>query len=192
MDLIGQEPRICPWLHVPAQSGSDRVLRRMKRLYTRDQYLQMVAHARANIPGVTFSSDFIVGFPGETAADFEQTLTLLQEVRFDSIFAFKYSPRPGVPAARLDDDVPQAEKERRLAALHAAQSAIWAEIATAAVGEVWQAVVEGPARRPAGHWRLRTPANRKVVAALTQPEVGQTLPLRITGWRHTTFLGEPV
>lgn len=191
IDLLGREPRICPWLHVPAQSGSDRVLARMRRLYTRDQYLAMIAYARRTIPDVTFSSDFIVGFPGETDADFEQTLALLRAARFDSVFAFKYSPRPGAPAAELADDVPVAEKQRRLADVLAAQAAVWQEIAAAQVGRTWQAVVEEPARRPAGHWRLRTANNRKVIAALPAAAPGQEVKVRVTGWRHTTFHGEP-
>ena len=192
METIGAEPTVCPWLHVPPQSGSDRILRRMKRRYTSAEYLDMVAHARRAIPDVTFSGDVIVGFPGETAADFQATLDLLRAVRFDTIFAFKYSERPGVPAARLADDVPLAEKKRRLADVLATQDDIWADIAAAQVGAVWEAVVEEPARRPAGHWRLRTPANRKVVAPLSAGAPGQVHRVRITGWRNTAFLGEPV
>jgi len=192
MDVIGGEPKICPWLHVPAQSGSDRVLKRMKRLYTRADYLAMVAYGRRVIPEVTFSSDFIVGFPGESADDFEQTLSLLDEVQFDTIFTFKYSERPGVPAARLGDDVPRAEKERRLARLMERQAALWAQIAAAEIGRTWTAVVEEPARRPAGHWRLRTAGNRKVIAPLADPRPGETRTVRITGWRHSAFLGTPV
>lgn len=192
MDLIGREPRICPWLHVPAQSGSDRILHRMKRRYTRADYLAMVDYARRAIPDVTFSSDFIVGFPGETEDDFAQTLDLLRTVRFDSVFTFKYSPRPGAPAAKLPDDVPLAEKQRRLAVLQEAQAAIWATLAAAAVGQTWPAVAEAPARRPRGHWRLRTAGNRKIVAPLLEAAPGDEYRLLITGWRHTTFVGEPV
>lgn len=190
MDFIGGQPRICPSLHLPAQSGSDRILGRMKRLYTGAEYLDMIAYARRVIPEVAFSSDFIVGFPGESADDFAQTLALVRDARFDTVFAFKYSPRPGTPVVALADDVPAAEKQQRLAALLALQAEIWQDIAASQVGSIWRAVVEAPARRPSGHWRLRTANNRKIVASLTGAAVGQTVAVRITGWRHTTFLGE--
>ena len=190
MDVIGQEEKVCPWLHVPAQSGSDRTLKRMKRYYRREHYLAMVAYARAHIPDVTFSGDFIVGFPGESEQDFEETLSLVREVRFDTIFSFKYSVRPGAPAARLADDVPLTEKKRRLAALMATQDEVWADLAAGQVGAVWEAVVEEPARKPAGHWRLRTPNNRKVIVALDAAEPGQRHRVRVTGWQNTAFLGE--
>jgi tRNA-2-methylthio-N6-dimethylallyladenosine synthase len=190
IEAIGAEPRACPWLHVPAQSGSDRVLRRMKRRYRRADYLAMVALARERIPDVAFSGDFIVGFPGETDADFEQTLDLLRQVRYDTVFAFKYSERPGVPAAKLADDVPLATKKQRLARLLDAQEQVWADLAEAQVGAEWLAVVEEPARRPAGAWRLRTANNRKVLVALDDPAPGQTRRVRVTGWRHSSFLGE--
>ena len=190
IETIGAEPRACPWLHVPAQSGSDRVLQRMKRRYRRDDYLAMVEMARARIPDVAFSGDFIVGFPGETDGDFEATLDLLRRVRYDTIFAFKYSERPGVPAARLADDVPLATKKERLARLLAAQEEVWAALADAQVGAEWQAVVEAPARRPEGAWRLRTANNRKVLVTLDDAAPGQTRRVRVTGWRHSSFLGE--
>ncbi len=192
MDVIGAEDKICPWLHLPPQSGSDRVLRRMKRRYKRDDYLAMVAYARRVIPDVSFSGDFIVGFPGETDADFEETLSLLRAVRYDAIFSFKYSERPGVPAARLDDDVTLDQKKQRLAALMETQSTIWRDIADAQVGKIWQAVVEEPARKQAGHWRLRTPNNRKVIAAMDGPQPGRIVTVRIDGWRNSAFLGTVV
>ena len=163
MDTIGRLEKVCPWLHVPAQSGSNAVLRRMKRLYTAPDYLEMVDYARRVIPGVTFSSDFIVGFPGETDSDFRATLDLIRRVQYDQIFSFKYSERPGVPAARLDDDVPLAVKKERLAELMAVQQEVWAAMASGLVGGTVDAVCEGPARRPAGASRLRTANNRKVI-----------------------------
>jgi tRNA-2-methylthio-N6-dimethylallyladenosine synthase len=162
----------------------------MKRRYTAQQYLEMVARAREQIGDVTFSGDFIVGFPGESEADFQATLALVRQVRYDTIFAFKYSERPGVPAARLDDDVPLPEKKQRLAALLATQEEVWQELADAQVGQRWDAVVEEPARKPAGHWRLRTANNRKVLVALTHAVPGQIRRVRVTGWRHSAFLGE--
>jgi tRNA-2-methylthio-N6-dimethylallyladenosine synthase len=190
MDTIARLDKVCPWLHVPAQSGSDAVLRRMKRLYTAVDYLDMVEYARKVIPGVTFSSDFIVGFPGETDADFRATMELVRRVQYDQIFSFKYSERPGVPAARLADDVPLAVKKSRLAELMAVQQEIWTATADAAVGGVVTAVCEGPARRPAGAWRLRTANNRKVIVHAAELDQGATLDVRLTGWDGTTFFGE--
>ncbi|MGD9549264.1 MAG: tRNA (N6-isopentenyl adenosine(37)-C2)-methylthiotransferase MiaB [Candidatus Krumholzibacteriia bacterium] len=189
MDVIGRLDSVCPWLHVPIQSGSDRILRRMKRLYDRAEYLDMVDYARRAIPGVTFSSDFIVGFPGETEEDFQATLEVLREVRYDQIFSFKYSERPGVPAARLADDVPLDVKKSRLARLMELQDEVWAGTAAACAGQVWDAVVEGPARRPEGAWQLRTGNNRKVIVADGELVPGQCVAVRITGHRNTTFFG---
>lgn len=190
MDAIGRLDKVCPWLHVPAQSGADPVLRRMKRLYTAAEYLDMVDYARRVIPGVTFSSDFIVGFPGETEADFRATLDLVRRVQYDQIFSFKYSERPGVPAARLADDVPLAAKKERLAELMDVQQGIWAATAAGLVGGTVTAVCEGPARRPVGAWRLRTANNRKVVVEGPELAPGQSVPVRLTGWDASTFFGE--
>ncbi len=190
MDTIGRLDKVCPWLHVPAQSGSDAVLRRMKRLYTAAEYLAMVDLARRAIAGVTFSSDFIVGFPGETDADFRATLDLVRRVEYDQIFSFKYSERPGVPAARLADDVPVEAKKERLAELMDVQQGIWAKVAQAQVGQVVRAVGEGPARRPAGAWRVRTANNRKVVVEGPEIAAGDAVTVRLTGWDATTFFGK--
>ncbi len=192
MDAIGRLDKVCPWLHVPAQSGSDPVLRRMKRLYTAAEYLDMVDYARRVIPQVTFSSDFIVGFPGETDADFRATLDLVRRVKYDQIFSFKYSERPGVPAAKLADDVPLEAKKDRLAELMDVQQEIWTAAADAEVGSVVTCVCEGAARRPAGAIRLRTANNRKIVVTGTDVAPGAALTVRLTGWEGTTFFGEPV
>lgn len=190
IDTIAALDNVCPWLHVPAQSGSDRVLQRMKRRYRRADYLAMVEHARRVMPEVTFNGDFIVGFPGETEDDVQQTLDLVRQVRYDTIFAFKYSERPGAPAAELDDDVSVDDKKDRLARLLATQEEVWQELATGVVGTTVDAVVEEPARRPAGHWRLRTPNNRKIVVDLPDGAVGRQHRVRITGFKNTSFLGE--
>ena len=190
MDTIARLDKVCPWLHVPVQSGSDRVLRRMKRLYTSGQYLDMVDYARRVIPDVTFSADVIVGFPGETEADFQDTLEVVRRVKYDQLFSFKYSERPGVPAARLKDDVPLEEKKRRLAELIKVQEDVWNTEAVQAVGQVWTAIAEGQARRPAGSWRLRTGNNRKVVVHDVSLEVGQPVQVKVTGFANTTFAGE--
>ena len=167
---------VAPWLHVPAQSGSDRVLRRMKRLYSRADYLTMVEQARRHIPDVTFSGDFIVG------------LDLVRHVRYDQTFNFKYSARPDTPAARLEDDVPVDVKKERLAELMAEQEQSWRRTAAAQTGRRWRVLVEEAARRPEGAWIARSANNRKVLLRGTSTEPGAEIDVRITGCEGTTFL----
>jgi tRNA-2-methylthio-N6-dimethylallyladenosine synthase len=187
---MAEQPKVCPALHLPIQSGSDRILRRMKRLYSREQYLATVARARELMPDLTLSSDFIVGFPGETEADFHETLEVVRQVAYDQLFSFKYSPRPGVPAARLRDDVSPEAKKQRLSELMAVQEEVWTRLARAQIGQVWRASLEGRARRPASAWKARTANNRKVLVALPAGRPGDMVSVRITGFHSTTFLGE--
>jgi tRNA-2-methylthio-N6-dimethylallyladenosine synthase len=190
MDTIGELDKVCPWLHLPVQSGSNNVLRRMKRLYTREEYLAMVHYARKAIPNVTFSADIIVGFPGETEDDLQATLEVIREVKYDQVFSFKYSERPGVPAAKLDDDINKETKKRRLAAVIELQDEIWNEMALACVDEVWSGTIETEARRPSGAWRMRTANNRKVIVPSDSLKIGDSITARITGHSATTFSGE--
>lgn len=149
-DLIAamaENPVVCPALHLPFQSGSDRILRRMKRQYTRSAYLGLVGRLREAIPGIAMSTDIIVGFPGETEDDFAETLTMLDEVRFASIFAFTYSPRPLTAAARWQQDVPIRVAQERLARLNDHQQALQLASNEAMVGEVLEVLVEGSDRK---------------------------------------------
>jgi len=192
LHTIAAESKVCPALHVPLQSGSDRILRRMKRLHDRDEYLTMVQKAKTWIPEVTFSSDFIVGFPGESERDFRDTLEVLRTVEYDQVFSFKYSERPGTPAARLADDVPLVEKKHRLAKLMAVQQEVWFKIASAQIGQSWRGIVEDRARRPENAWRMRTANNRKVLLQNADVAVGDEVEARIVGFEHSTFKGEPL
>lgn len=135
-------------VHLPVQSGSDRVLKRMIRRYTRADYLARVARLRAEVPGVTLSTDVIVGFPGETEADVDATLSLIEEVGFLGVFGFKYSPRPHTPALKLGDDVAEADKAARLARVFALSEALIARHLEGLVGTRQRVLVEGPAKRP--------------------------------------------
>ena len=137
---------VCPSLHLPFQSGSDSVLRRMKRQYTRGEYVDLAGRLRAAVPGLSLSTDIIVGFPGETDEDFESTITLLDEVRFGAIFCFVYSPRPATAAARWELDVPAPVAQARLARLNDHQQGIQLKANEAMVGEVLEVLVEGPDR----------------------------------------------
>ncbi len=135
-------PRVCPYLHLPFQSGSDRVLASMRRGYTRRQYLDTVALLRDRVPDLVLTSDVIVGYPGETEAEFEETMGVLEEVGFDALFAFTYSPRPGTAALRLADDVPEAEKRRRLHVLNSHQQQWQRRRHEACVGGIEEVLVE--------------------------------------------------
>jgi tRNA-2-methylthio-N6-dimethylallyladenosine synthase len=156
-------PKVCRHLHLPVQSGSSRVLKAMRRRHTREDYLALVERLRAALPGVQLSTDTIVGFPGETDADFEQTVSLARAVRFHSMFSFKYSPRPNTLAARrLPDDVPEAEKTRRIMALQAVQKDIQAELHQASVGRTVEVLVDTRSRRRAWELAGRTSGNTVV------------------------------
>jgi tRNA-2-methylthio-N6-dimethylallyladenosine synthase len=140
-------PKLANYLHLPVQSGSDRILAAMKRGYTALEFKQKIRKLRAVRPGISISSDFIVGFPGETEADFEKTMKLIEEVGFDQSFSFIYSRRPGTPAADLEDDTPDAEKHARLERLQARINAQAAAISQGMVGSVQRILVEGRSRK---------------------------------------------
>ena len=146
---LAESEVICPSLHLPFQSGSDRVLRRMKRQYTRAEYLELVGKLRSAIPGIALSTDIIVGFPGESDADFEETLSLMREVRFGSVFSFTYSPRPFTAAARWDQDVPLPVAQERLGRLNDLQQEIQLRSNESKVGQVVEVLVEGDDKKGA-------------------------------------------
>ena len=147
VEAYAEVPELAPYLHLPVQSGADRVLAMMKRGHTALEYRQKIRRVRAARPGISISSDFIVGFPGETAQDFDQTMKLIEEVGFDQSFSFIYSRRPGTPAASLPDDVTAAEKQRRLALLQHRVNQQAAAISAAMVGGVERVLVERPSRK---------------------------------------------
>ncbi len=149
-------PKVAPFLHLPVQSGSDAVLRRMRREYTIDQYLERLGYLEGGRDRLCLSTDFIVGFPGETEADFEATMALLERVRYDASFSFIYSPRPGTPALRLQDDLPAQEKSDRLARLQARQVELTLASNRRMVGRTVPARVESRGAVEGGHWLART------------------------------------
>ena len=161
VEQVGKHANICPYLHLPVQSGSDPILRRMGRGYTREQYLSLVAQLRQARPGLALSTDIIVGFPGESEEDFGQTLALLAEVRFASVFAFKYSPRPGTAAPRLDGAVEEPVAAERLQRLLALQEGIQREINQRLVGQHFDVLVTGWGKQ-AGFQTGRTSCHRIV------------------------------
>jgi tRNA-2-methylthio-N6-dimethylallyladenosine synthase len=180
-------PAVCKHIHLPVQSGSTRVLTAMRRRYSREEYLELVARLRGEVPDIALSTDMIVGFPGETPADFDDTLSLVEMVRYHSMFSFKYSERPNTLAEkRMPDDVAEAEKTSRIVALQALQKQIQLEIHQAAVGQVVPVLVDAVSRKR--EWELsgRTTGNTIVNFPGDQAWVGRTIDVRISeGWPNS-------
>lgn len=179
--VMATSPKICPALHLPLQSGSSRVLERMNRGYTREDYLALVGRLKRSRPGLLLMTDIIVGFPGETDEDFEATCSLLREVRFAGIFSFRYSPRPLTAAAAFPDDVPLEVKRRRLIALQSLQKSIQAEIFRAFVGQELRVLGLGPSPKGAGRFSGRTAGNLVVNFEASSDPTGRFITVRITG-----------
>jgi tRNA-2-methylthio-N6-dimethylallyladenosine synthase len=191
VEQVARHANICPYLHLPVQSGSDSVLRRMGRGYTRGEYLNLVEQLRQARNGLALSTDIIVGFPGETEDDFEQTMELVRDVRFSAIFAFKYSPRPGTAAPRLDGQVDPEAASARLQRLFDLQDGIQREINESLVGETFDVVVTGWGKQP-GTQTGRTPCHRIVNFPVQSDPVtlGEVTPVRIISALSYSLLGE--
>src|SRR2546427_760359 len=174
-------PKVCEWFHLPLQSGSNRVLERMNRGYTRERYLELIEDLRAAVPELALSTDLIVGFPGETEEDFRETLAMVERVGYDNVFAFRYSRRPGTPAADLPDQIPdavKADRNRRL--LEVVQRVTTARAAPLA-GRVVEVLVDGLSRRDSGELSGRTRCNRVVnLDGLGRVRVGDVVRARVT------------
>ncbi len=183
--------RLCPHMHLPAQSGSSSVLARMKRGYTREEYSKKVARAREHVPGIAISTDLIVGSPGETEEEFGETLSLMNEHRFDSIYSFKYSERPYTLSAREQpDDVPEAVKSERLTRLLDLQKAIQLEKHAEWIGRTVEVLVEGESRKNAAEFSGRSADNRVVNFPGGRDRVGQLVSVRITRFGANSLFGE--
>ena len=185
-------PKLVSHLHLPVQHGSDRILMAMKRGYTAMEYKSTVRKLRAIRPGMSMSSDFIVGFPGETEEDFGKMMKLIEDVGFDNSFSFIFSPRPGTPAANLHDDTSHEIKLRRLQTLQAAIEANLKQISASRVGTVQSILVEGPSKRDASELMGRTECNRVVNFKASQGVIGQMVDVNITDALHYSLRGEVV
>jgi tRNA-2-methylthio-N6-dimethylallyladenosine synthase len=184
-------PKVCRHLHLPVQSGSTRILAAMRRRHTRDEYMALVDCIRTAMPDIALSTDMIVGFPGETAADFDATLTLTRDVRYHSMFSFKYSPRPNTLALkRLPDDVSEEEKTRRIVALQALQKEVQGVLHQQAIGTVREVLVDARSRRRSWELSGRTSGNTVVNFAGRPEWIGQLLPVRITAANPNSLKGE--
>ncbi len=181
--------KLCEHLHLPFQAGSNRVLERMGRGYTREDYLRKVERLREEVPRIAITADVMVGFPGEGEEDFRQTLDLVERVRFDGLFSFKYSPRKGTVSASWPDDVPPEVKQRRLEELQELQRAITLEKNRALEGELMEVLVEGTGSRP-GQLRGRTRCNRVVNFPGREELIGRVVWVRITEGLQNSLRGE--
>ena len=186
-DTIAKYDKICKQFHLPFQSGNDRVLHAMNRRYTAAQYLELVDYGRSLMPELVLTSDVIVGFPGETEAEFEDTIKLIERVRYDALFTFIFSPRGGTPAAKMDDPTPKEEKNRRFDRLCDVQNRISQEIHAAYVGKTMRVLIDG---RDGDLLTARTEGGRLVRLPGGDERIGQFADVRITGCTTWSLTGE--
>src|SRR5580765_6368905 len=188
---MAETPAVCEHVHLPVQSGSSRTLKRMLRRYDRDRYVDVVASLRAAVPGISLSTDIIVGFPGETEEEFQETLSLVEQVQFDDAYTFKYSLRDGTPAVRIKDHVAEEIKTERIGRLIALVRRIAKQKNIGLIGTTHEVLVEGPAKR-GGLLQTRTRTNK--IALLDGPAewIGTYRRVRFTGTTGSTFTAWPV
>jgi tRNA-2-methylthio-N6-dimethylallyladenosine synthase len=190
IEAYARVPKLVSHLHLPVQHGSDRILMAMKRGYTAMEYKSTVRKLRAIRPELALSSDFIVGFPGETDDDFARMMKLIEDVGYDNSFSFIFSPRPGTPAANLRDDTPDSVKRERLYKVQAAIDANVRRISESRVGTVQRVLVEGPSRKDASELAGRTACNRMVNFKGPARLVGQVIDVTITAANSHSLRGE--
>jgi tRNA-2-methylthio-N6-dimethylallyladenosine synthase len=188
---IRDVPKVVEYLHLPLQSGSDRILERMNRGYTRARYLELIAELKETVPGIALSTDLIVGFPGETEEDFARTVEAVEAVGYDNVFAFRYSRRPGTPAADMAEQIPDAVKAERNTRILEVAGRVAAERSRSLVGRVMEVLVDGVSRKDAGQASGRTRCNRVVnFAAAGRDLVGEVVSVRITEALPHSLRGE--
>ena len=193
IEVMAERENICEHLHLPLQSGSNRMLERMRRGYTTDRYREIVEAGRDLVPGISITTDLIVGFPGETLEDFKKTCAFVEELRFDSAFMFKFSPRPGTEAASMKDEVPTLEKERRLSELIQIEQRVSRDRSAALVGRVMEVLVEAEKKKGAGKFLLgRTRCNRTVRFSGPGELVGKFVNISIESSKGISLFGSLV
>lgn len=187
--MYRNQPKVCEYIHLPFQAGNSRVLEMMNRGYTREQYLEKIAMIKKAIPNVVLSTDIIVGFPTETEDEFKETISMVEAVGFETIYAFKYSPRPFTKAARFEGQIAEDVKDDRLARLFAAHDALAMPLAESYVGRVLDVLVEGKDEKR-GNMHGRTSQNKNVYFTGDKSLIGQMVPMRITKANPAVFRGE--
>jgi len=189
---IESQPKLCNHVHLPVQSGSTKVLREMVRTYTRSEYLEKIAMLREAKRPIAITTDIIVGFPGETEADFAETLSLLEEVRYDSLFSFKYSPRPNTPSLSMPDAISEEEKSRRLAILQEKQREIQGERNATLLGARFDVLVSGKSRRE-NQWSGHSACHRVINFTSQEPNLlGTYVQVLVTSAGPNSLMGEQV
>ncbi len=195
IEAMDANPVLCDHVHLPVQSGSSKVLAAMDRLYTREDYMRRIEWLKSAKRKYSITTDIIVGFPGETEQDFQQTLDLLDQVQYDSLFSFKYSPRPNTAALQMEDRIPEEEKQRRLAILQEKQRAIQIKRNAELIGSIQEVMVEGR-NQALGQWIGRTSSNRTLNFSGPDPQtaqlVGRYLQVRVTRSGPNSLVGESV
>ena len=189
-DAMRDCEKVAPALHLPFQAGNDRVLKEMNRGYTAEGYKTLIRQIRQRVPDIVLTSDVIVGFPGETTREFEETLALIEEVEFDALFTFIYSPRTGTPAAGLPDPMPMQEKKANFQRLVDAQNAISARKHAAYVGKTLRCLVDGPSDDPRNNLSARTAGGRLVHLSGPESLIGTYVNLTITSSTTWALFGE--
>ena len=192
IDAVANCEKVCEHLHIAMQSGSNRILEKMNRRYTREYYLDMVENIRARLPQVALGTDIIVGFPGETEEDFEDTLNMVQQIRFDSAFTFVYSPRAGTRAALYENQVPQEVKKERIMRLNDLQYGITAEINRREIGQKHEILVDGVSKNNPDKMMGRTRSNRIVIFDGKPEWTGKIMKVEITDCNTFSLFGKPV
>lgn len=190
IDTIAQHDNLCKYIHLPVQSGSDRVLKAMNRTYSREHYLALVGRIRSRMPGVALSTDIIAGFPTETDEEHSETLSLMEEVRYDGAYMFKYSPREGTPAFKLGDDVPEGVKAARLNEIIALQQRVSNETNQSLVGTIAEVMVDGKSKRSELQMSGRTDTNKTVIFTAGSLRPGELVKVRIKRASSATLFGE--
>lgn len=190
IDVMASSEKICEHIHLPVQAGSNRILKAMHRGYTREYYLDLVQKIRAKIANVSFTTDIIVGFPGETEDDFRQTLDLVRQVRYDSAFTFVYNKRSGTPAAEMANQVPEDVKSRRIQELIELQNAISLELNKKEEGKIFEVLVEGKSKTNESKLAGRTRTNKLVVFSGSEEFIGRLIKVKITEGKLFHLEGE--
>ena len=192
IDAVAECEKVCKQIHLPVQSGSNRILKEMNRHYTVEEYLSLIEYAKQRIPGVALSSDIIVGFPGETYEDFEQTLELVKQVDYHLLYTFIYSKREGTKAAEMDDPIPAKEKSRWFQQLLEVQRGCSIRHNQSYVGQTLRVLVDGPGRVEDGFVSGRTEHNMIVDFKGDRSLIGQFVSVKITGALNWALVGEKI
>jgi len=192
IEKMASLPKVCEHLHLPLQSGSSKILKLMNRGYSAEEYLSLAKRAKEKIPHLSLTTDLIVGFPGETLADFEETLKMVGKIDFDSSFMFKYSPRDKTKAALLEDDVPEPEKLRRLKILIDLQKEISKTKNKRLIGEVEEVLIDDRSKRDKSLWKGKSSTNKTVIVKSDQDLLGSIAEVKIYDADSWTLFGEVV